>query len=206
MAMHYRIFFAESTPGTTVAGSVATTGAADEAHAEEAHHANGFWYGDKNELIWGSLAFLIVLAVFLWKGLPAVRKAYAKRTQRIADEIAAAEAKKADADRSLASLKGELGRADDAAKRIVADAGKEAAQIKADLIARAEADAAETKQRARIEVDAWKGQSLADLKQEVTRLTVAATEELVQSNLNAKTQTDLIELYIRSVEAQGARR
>lgn len=163
-------------------------------------HNNGFWVGDKNEFYWALVAFLIVVGLILWKGLPAIKAAMAKRSQRIADEIAAAEAKRADADRDLAKLKADLGNADEEAKRIVADARSRAAQIKADLIARAESDAADTKNRARIEIEASKGQSLADLRQEVTRVTLVSAEEIVNGSLDAATQNDLIEQYIRQLE------
>ncbi len=138
-------------------------------------HDNGFWVGDKNEFYWSTVAFLIVLGLFVWKGFPAVKAAMAKRTKRIADEIAAGEAKRADADRDLAKLK-------------------------ADLIARAESDAAELKNRARIEIEASKGQSLADLRQEVTRITLTSAEEIVNGSLDSATQNDLIEQYIRQLE------
>lgn len=171
--------------------------------AAEGHHPNGFWVGNWHEFAWAAAAFGIVFLLFLWKGVPAIKKAYANRSQRIADEIAAAEAKKAAADKELADLKASLGNADDESKRLVADARQRAAQIKADLIARAEADAAEAKTRARIEIEASKGQSLADLKAEVSRLTITATEQIVQSSLNDKTKVDLVEQYIRALE--GAR-
>jgi F-type H+-transporting ATPase subunit b len=170
------------------------------ATAEKVHKPNKFFVGDWNEFWWGTIAFLIVVGLFAWKGLPAIKAAYAKRTQRISDEIASAEAKKAAADKELAALRASLGDAGEESKRIVADARQTAAQIKADLIARAESDAAEQKQRAKIEIEASKGQSLADLKAEISRLTVAATEEIVQSALTEKTKVDLVEQYIRALE------
>ena len=37
---------------------------------------NGNWIpGDPNEFYWGSVAFLIILAVFIMKGLPAIKAA-----------------------------------------------------------------------------------------------------------------------------------
>ena len=74
---------------------------------------NGNWIpGDPNEFYWGTAAFGIIVAVFIWKGLPAVRSVMQGRTARIEDELAAAAAQKRDAEAELAQLTGQLGDAD----------------------------------------------------------------------------------------------
>jgi F-type H+-transporting ATPase subunit b len=159
------------------------------------------FYGNVNELIWGSAAFAILFILFLWKGVPAVKKAAAARQQRIAGEIAQAEAARAEADAELAALLASLGNAEADAGAILAEARARAATVKADLIARAEAEIAETKQRARLEIEASKQQSLADLQAEVAAMTIAATQAVVHDNLTDAVKSDLVEQFITQLGA-----
>lgn len=166
--------------------------------ASESHNS---FYGNKNELIWGSASFLILFVLFLWKGVPAVKKAAAARQQRIADEIAQAEAAKADAERELAALKASLGNASADAEAIVAEARTRAETVKADLMARAEVEVGEAKQRARIEIEASKSQAFADLQAEVAAMTLTATQAVVTENLTDAVKADLVEQFISQLGA-----
>jgi hypothetical protein len=65
-----RIILAAEATGET--GATTATEAGTEAHAE-GHSDHNSFYGDKNELYWGSAAFLILVALFVWKGVPAVK-------------------------------------------------------------------------------------------------------------------------------------
>jgi F-type H+-transporting ATPase subunit b len=169
-----------------------------EVHEEE-HHANNFFYGDINEVIWGSVAFAIIFALFLWKGLPAIKRAMAKRTAGIETQIASAEQARATADADLVGLRSSLSNVDAEAAAIVTDARERAEVLKVDLKARGEAHVHETVQRARIEVEASKTQALADLREEVVNMTTRATEAILAENLTATVQSDLVDRYIDQV-------
>ena len=169
--------------------------------ATEEHGSHNSFYGNKNELIWGSAAFLILLGLFIWKGVPAVKKMAAARSQRIADEIASAEGAKADADHELAALKASLGNASVDADAIIAEARIRAETVKADLVARAVDEVDASKQRARIEIEASKQQAFADLQAEVASMTLTATHALVNATLTDAVQTDLVEQFITQLGA-----
>jgi len=158
--------------------------------------------GDINEFYWGSAAFGIIFVVFLWKGVPAISKLMKARTARIEDEIAAAAAQKAAAEDELATLSGQLGDADAEAAKIIADAREQAAKLEADLLVRAEADVAETKERSRIEIQAQRDQALADLWAAVAHQARVAADAVVRENLDdAGTQSALIDNYISQLSA-----
>jgi F-type H+-transporting ATPase subunit b len=167
--------------------------------AAEEHHKNNFFYGDINEVIWGSIAFLIIFVLFLWKGVPAVKKAMAKRSDGIATQIESAEAARAGAEAELATLNASLGNADEESRAIVAEATERAAVVRADLIARYEGEVAEVTSRARIEVEAAKQQALADLRDAVVAMTVTATEALLTETLDERTKSTLVDRYIEQV-------
>ena len=84
---------------------------------------NGRWIpSDVNEFYWGAAAFTVIVVLFIWKGLPAVRQMFADQTASVEAELAAAAAAKADAEAELASLQASLGDADAEAAAILEDA------------------------------------------------------------------------------------
>lgn len=185
----------------TEGGTTAETESGEQATETHSEHKNNFFYGDINEVIWGSVAFGIIFVLFLRKGLAPIKRAMAKRTKKIEDQIASAEAAKAAADADVAALRRDLGNADVEAQRIVADARERAAHVRADLIARAESEIEETKTRAGIEIEASKGQALADLRAEVVAMTITATEAVVTQSLTDEVKADLVDRYIQQVGA-----
>jgi F-type H+-transporting ATPase subunit b len=165
-----------------------------------AEEPNGYILpADINEVWWGIAGLVPILVIFFWKGLPAIKKALAKRTQGIADELANAEQARRDAEAEVASLRSNLGNADQESRRIVAEARERAATLEADLIARYDAEAREAVQRARTEVEASKTQALADLREEVVGMTVQATEAILGELLDSSSQAQLVDRYIDQV-------
>jgi F-type H+-transporting ATPase subunit b len=86
-------------------------------------------------------------------------------------------------------------------QRILDEAATTAASLKVQLQAKADQDAAELKARAVTDIEASKGQALADLQADAASLAMGAAEAVVNRNLDAATQTALIETYITQVGA-----
>jgi F-type H+-transporting ATPase subunit b len=157
----------------------------------------------QNELIWGTLAFFIVLGAIVKVGYPALKKGMDGRTERIRADLARADDAKAEAEASAAEYQQRLAQAKSEATRIIEDARGAADNLKAELQKRAEADIAEMRQRAQAEIEASKGQAMADLKGEVAQLAIRAAEMVVEKSLDNATQVQLIENYIASVGSQN---
>jgi F-type H+-transporting ATPase subunit b len=177
-------------------GSIVVLGA-------EEHHKNNFFYGDINEVIWGSVAFAIIFVLFLWKGVPALKRVMKKQQDAIAARLAAAEATKAEEEAELARLRASLGTAEQEAERIVADARERAEIVEADLKRRADVEVREALQRAHIEIESSKQQALADLREEITAMTVTATEAILQDTLDDTVKSLLVDRYIDQVGASS---
>jgi len=154
-----------------------------------------------DEFIWGTVAFAIVLALFLVKGLPAIRAAMAANAARVEGELAAAEQAQREAEAELASLTSSLGDAGAEAEAIIAEARQQAVKLEADLIARAEADVVDSRDRARIDIAAQRDQALADLRAAVAAQARLAADAVVRNNLDESTQRSLIDDYIARVGA-----
>nr|MCQ3812748.1 ATP synthase F0 subunit B [Acidimicrobiia bacterium] len=137
--------------GFTAAKNLKTLAAAGDEHAEELKVA----FGDDlescldapnpiipepTEIIWGGLAFVILLALMKWKLFPVVKNLMEQRTQRIQDSLDEADRERAEAAEVRARHEAELADARAEAARLVDEAREQAASVRADLQARAEAD------------------------------------------------------------------
>jgi F-type H+-transporting ATPase subunit b len=165
---------------------------------------NGFLLSsDLNEVIWGSIAFFIILGLLIKFGGPAVKNGLTGRTERLAKELDDSAAAKSEAQTKLADVQHRIADAGNERQRILDEAATTAASLKALLPAMPAADAAELVPRATADVEASKGQALADLQADAASLALGAAEAVVNRNLDAATQTDLIESYITQVGAQS---
>lgn len=157
-----------------------------------------FLPADIKEFWWSAGAFAIVAGLLAWKVLPMARKALADRSARIQAEIVEAERAKVEAESELSSLRSKLGDADAEASRITAEAETTAATMKADLIAKADADAADARSKADAEASGSPALT-ADIQAAVAEQAAEAAESVVKTNLDAGTHADLIDRYIEQV-------
>lgn len=167
--------------------------------AAEHHAPNGFFVGDWNEWAWSTVAFLIVAALLVKLAGPAAKKAFGARTERIRNELGAAEASRAEALAASQRVTEAMSGADEEAAAIVAEAREAAASMAVQLRERADAEAAELRARAQADIESSRAQAIADLQAEVSQLALGAAENVVRRNLDPATQDALVESYITQV-------
>jgi F-type H+-transporting ATPase subunit b len=164
------------------------------------HKANGsILPSDFDEVIWGTVAFLIVAALLIWKGLPAAKKMATTRTERLEKELADAAAEREAAESALADLQTRIANADDECSRILSEADEAAVSLKEQLIAKADVDADDARRRAVDDAASAEGQVSRGLEVEVGRLAIGAAEAVIANSLDAEAQSDLIDQYITRV-------
>src|SRR5918995_771778 len=152
-----------------------------------------------NEIIWGGLAFLILLGV-LWKfALPGVRNMMQQREDRIRGDLERAEQAKTEAEGVLAEYQRQLADARNEAGRIIEEARQSADQLKRDLTGRAEAEAAQIRERASQDVALATERATADLQGRMAELPIELAEKVVERSLDRDTQHALIESYINDL-------
>ena len=199
--------------GFTAAKNLKKQAAADDEHAKELKEA----FGDDlescleapnpiipevKEIIWGGLAFVVLLALMYWKLFPVVKNLMEQRTQRIQDALDDADRERAEAAEVKANYEAELADAKTEAARIVDEAREQAATVRADLQARAEADIADMRERAAADVEASKRQAIADLQSEVSDIALGAAEAVLGRSLeDPEMQRQLVDDYIARVGA-----
>ncbi len=172
--------------------------------AAEGESATRFILPDPDELLWGSIAFLILLVALMVLGFPKMRKTMAARTDKIRGQLEAAEKTKADAEGVLQQYRQQVAGAQTEANRIIEEAKKTAEALRRDLIARAEADAGEILTRARAEVGAEKERAMAELRTNVADLTIRVAEKVIGRELsNEASQTAFVNQTIAELSTMG---
>lgn len=178
---------------------------AEEDHAaEEGGHAESVEAPNpilpaKNEVVWGGLAFVILLVAMVKFLMPKIQEASQKRTNRIQGDLDAAEQAKADAQGILDEYQRQLADAKNESNRIIEEARQAADQLRRDLMQRAEAEAAELRQRTQAEITAAQDRAMADLQARVADLAIELAEKVVERNLDRDTNAQLINSYIQQV-------
>lgn len=152
-----------------------------------------------NEVIWGGGAFVVLLALMLWKGFPAVQKIMNERSEKIASDLDEADKAKTDAQAVKSQYEAELADAKSAAAAVVEEARQQAEVLRSDLQARAETEISEMKAQAASEIEAARERAMGDLQSEVADIVVGAAERVVEANLDAEAQARLIDNYINQV-------
>jgi F-type H+-transporting ATPase subunit b len=168
--------------------------ASDEAAAAE-HEAAG----DPNPLavdpdlaIWTGVVFLLLLAVlgkFAW---PPIVAALEEREKRIADRIAAAEARHDEAKAVLAQHEAKLAAAADEVRELLEEARRDAEHTKSQIVAEARAAAQAEHERAVREVHQATDVAMKQLAESSAALAVQLASKVVQEELSPAHQERLV--------------
>jgi len=151
------------------------------------------------ELIWGGIAFVIVLVALMKFAFPALKKGLKAREEKIRSDLEGAEQARQDAESEKVRYQAQLGDARGEANRIVEDARQAAESVRTEVIAKAEADAAEIRTRANEDIGLARERAMSDLQHQVGEISIGLAEKIVERNLDPATQAALVESYINSV-------
>jgi F-type H+-transporting ATPase subunit b len=152
-----------------------------------------------DEVIWGTLSFLILFAVMAKYAYPALKKAMDARSEKIQGDLDAADSARSEAESLRAGYDAKLAEAQAEAARIIEAARSDAEQVRQDRIAAIEPEIAEKRAQAEADIEAAKDRALADLRAQVTSLAVGAAEQVVRSSLDEAAHARLVDDYIESV-------
>ncbi|HEV7525982.1 MAG TPA: F0F1 ATP synthase subunit B [Acidimicrobiia bacterium] len=153
----------------------------------------------KNEIIWGSAAFAVLLLA-VWKfGVPAVKNMEQAREDRIRNDLEGAEKAKTDAEAEKAQYIAQIAGAKDEAGRLIEEARQAAETVRADLIARAESEANDIRARAQADIANQTSQAMAQLRSEVAALSIDLAGRIVERNLDTDANRQLVDSFIDQV-------
>lgn len=178
--------------------------AADEHHFDDQGYTTHHWLLPEDaELIYGTLASVLVIGLLVWKVGPLVKKAFADRTAKIQAELDASANAKRDSEAEAARIRQHLGNIDAERQRLFDEADVQAEALLADGRARLDAEVADLEARAEADLASVGSRSSDELRAEIARLASQAADEVVERSLDDRTLQDLIENYIANVGATG---
>ncbi|PZQ91836.1 MAG: F0F1 ATP synthase subunit B [Leifsonia xyli] len=154
------------------------------------------------DLVWGTISFLIVLAVVIWKVLPSINKNLDARRDAIEGGIerasraeAAAAAKKDEYEQALAEARTEAG-------RIREQARADGAVILAELKEQAQAEAARIVANAQTQIEAERAAALVSLRSEVGGLALDLASGVIGESLSEdKKAAAIVDRFLADLEA-----
>jgi F-type H+-transporting ATPase subunit b len=149
-----------------------------------------------NELIWGAVAFFLLLFLMYRTVWPQVNKLYQDRRANIEGRLEQAEKDRAEAEELLEQYRRRLAAAEDETQRILEEARASAERVRKDLLAKADADAERQLQRARQTIRSERDQAIRQLRAEVGVLAVELATRVVGDSLDRERQLRLVDQYI----------
>ena len=170
---------------------------------EAAEHEQNPILPAANELIWGTIAFLILLVLMYRTVWPSVDKAFKDRRDNIEGKLEKAEKDREEAEQLLEQYRRRLRDAEDETIRILEDARANADRVRRELLAKAEADAGREVDRARQAIRAERDQAIRQLRNEVGTLAVELATRVVGDSLDRDRQLRLVDEYIDELGTQA---
>ncbi len=156
-----------------------------------------------NELVWGTLSFLVLFAIVAKVVYPQVKKGMDARAERIRKTLDEAESAKTEAQSVLEEYRRQLADAKNESARIIEEARQAADKLRQDLKRQAEQEVTDLKERAQQDITAQVERAKSDLQARVAELSIDLAEKVVEKELDRETNMALIESFIR--ETEGAR-
>jgi F-type H+-transporting ATPase subunit b len=152
-----------------------------------------------NELIWGTISFVVLFFLLAKFAYPAIQKSMQARTEKIRENLDEADRVKAEAQTVLDDYQRQLADARNESNRIIEEARQTADQLRRDLMQRAETEVQELKTRTQADIAAARDRAMADLQTQVASLAVELAEKVVERNLDRDTNMRLVESYIQQL-------
>lgn len=154
----------------------------------------GFNGGD---IIFQLLMFIILLALlkkFAWGPLMGIMQ---QREEHIASEIEAAEKSRVEANQLLEQTRAEVKTARLEAQATIENAKKLGEEQKTEIIAAARAESERLKESAKLEIAQERDNAMNSLREQVASLSVMIASKVIEKELSAADQEQLINDYIK---------
>lgn len=181
--------------GVAVAAGSATCAFPTLAFASEESSGINAILPDPVEFVPMLIAFIILWIILAKFGWPMFEGMLDKREKTIKEALEKSEAARAESERVLQEYQKQLDEAKAQSAQIVADAKKAAEAVKADITAKAQAEAAAMVDKARDAIEAEKKAAIAELQGSVADLSISVAGRLIGEDLNDDQHRKIIERY-----------
>ena len=207
LAMPVGKVMAQEAAARTAAGEVNTAvvhaeGAAGE-HEKLPLLPSPFEANTWAEALWVVIIFVVLLAILYptaWKNVLAGLKG---REDRIRHDLASAEAARRKADETQKELTAQLAAAEAKVRDIIAKGVADAEKIATSIRSQATADAEAQRERAVKEIESAKHAAIAEVYTQTAELATSIAGKILQRNLNADDQRDLVNRSLEQMQTLG---
>ena len=159
------------------------------------------------DIIWSAVCFAIILAFFVWKFLPAIKKTLDERAEAIEGGIKKAEIAQAEAAAALAQYTDQLAEGRAEAAKIRDQARADGTAILNELKEQAAAEAARITANAQAQIEAERQSALVSLRSEVGTLAIDLASGVIgQSLADDKKASTLVDQFLADLEKSEAKK
>jgi|JI10StandDraft_1071094.scaffolds.fasta_scaffold32205_4 F-type H+-transporting ATPase subunit b len=158
---------------------------------------------DIPELIWGGIAFFLLLILMNWVLLPPIKQAMRKRDEQLRGDEEAAERAVVDSEQVRRDYDATLAEARAEAARIIDEARQGADAQRADIIRAADDEVASLRQAALAELEAERAAALGSMRTDVAAIAVAAASKVVQQNLDVSANQSVVDAFVSSADSKA---
>lgn len=151
------------------------------------------------ELIWGVVAFALLMAFMSKFVFPKMNAMLDERGARIQGQIEEAESQRSQAEQLRRQYEEQLADARNQANDILEDARSDAERIRGEATANADQEATQIVARAREDAAAERGRLVQDLRGQVAALSVELAGKIVQRELDPAQHQQLVDQYINEL-------
>jgi F-type H+-transporting ATPase subunit b len=144
---------------------------------------------------------IAVLGKFAWSPIVSGLR---KREEKIRKEITDAEEARARAEQTLKEYNTRLAAAEQQVRDMLNKAAAEGQQIASGIRTQAQQEAEEAKERATRDIGSARDQAIAELYEVAADLAVGVAEKILQRNINANDQRELVKRSLEQLQAAGA--
>lgn len=151
------------------------------------------------ELIWGFVAFALLMVIMSRFVFPRLNQALADRQSSIQGQLEEAERTRQQAEELRRQYEQQLADARARAEEILEEARVQAEQVRREAAARGDEDAQAILARAREDADAERGRLVSELRGQVAALSVELAGKIVQKEIDADQHRALVDQYINEL-------
>lgn len=159
---------------------------------------------DMNEFIPMLIAFILILIILAKFGWPVVDNIVTKRENTIKEALKKSEEAQIESERVLAEYRDQLAEAKTQSAQIIADARATGEAVKAEITEKAQAEATEMINKAKVAIEAEKKQAIADLQASIADTSVDVAARLIGEDLTEGEHRAIIERYVREAGSFNA--
>lgn len=157
------------------------------------------------DLVWGTLAFVVVLFVVIRFFVPRMTAMFDARAEAIEGGLKKAEEAQAGAQQALEQYNAQLAEARAEAGRIRDQAREDAKKIRAELVEQAQSDAARIVANAQTQIEAERAAALTSLRTEVGSLALGLASTVIGESLSDdKRSSAIVDRFLADLETVDA--